>query len=243
MKVVTFNIHHGRGLDRRVRIARVGSVLESLEADIICLQEVDAHWKRSGNIHQAEALAEQLDMDCCFGPALKQGRSAYGNAILSRFPLQLVEVLELPPETEGKESRNAMIVTVDNPRGLVTVLNTHLGLSRQDRRDQSRTLADWFEGWRMQYPEDAFLFCGDLNGGPRLNGSLAAIFQAMAWSSTQALPGGLRATFPSFRPFRKLDYILESGPLRAIGEKPYRSGLSFAASDHLPLFKELEWKE
>ena len=39
-RVVTYNIHKCRGLDRRVSPARIAEVLGELNADIIALQEV-----------------------------------------------------------------------------------------------------------------------------------------------------------------------------------------------------------
>src|ERR1700761_6031297 len=40
LRVVTYNIHKCRGLDRRISAARIISVIHPLEADILCLQEV-----------------------------------------------------------------------------------------------------------------------------------------------------------------------------------------------------------
>ena len=40
IRVATYNIHRCRGLDRRVRPARIVEVLREMDADIIALQEV-----------------------------------------------------------------------------------------------------------------------------------------------------------------------------------------------------------
>jgi endonuclease/exonuclease/phosphatase family metal-dependent hydrolase len=42
-RIVTYNIHKGRGMDGRSRVERIARVLEGLNADIIALQEVLNH--------------------------------------------------------------------------------------------------------------------------------------------------------------------------------------------------------
>jgi len=58
MRVVTYNIQFGRGRDGRYDIDRTAQVLEG--ADIVGLQEAEAYWDRSGNIHQVEHIAAAL---------------------------------------------------------------------------------------------------------------------------------------------------------------------------------------
>src|SRR5690242_14165439 len=40
IRVATYNIHRGRGMDRRVRIERIAAVLATIDPDIVALQEV-----------------------------------------------------------------------------------------------------------------------------------------------------------------------------------------------------------
>ncbi|SDN35928.1 hypothetical protein SAMN04487897_102629 [Paenibacillus sp. yr247] len=63
---MTFNIHHGEGLEK---------------ADVIALQEVDRYRLRSGFVDQAKALAEQLGMDMRFAPSLTYMLGQYCIAI------------------------------------------------------------------------------------------------------------------------------------------------------------------
>ncbi len=46
-RVVTYNVHKCRGLDRRVRPARIVDVLREVNADIIALQEVVMHRRKN----------------------------------------------------------------------------------------------------------------------------------------------------------------------------------------------------
>lgn len=41
IKVMTFNIHHGKGVDKQVDLYRIADVIENRHADIIALNEVD----------------------------------------------------------------------------------------------------------------------------------------------------------------------------------------------------------
>ena len=50
MKVASYNIQFGRGLDGVIDLVRTCSAIRG--ADIICLQEVDQGWKRSGEKNQ-----------------------------------------------------------------------------------------------------------------------------------------------------------------------------------------------
>ena len=67
MRVVTYNIKHGRGNDDVVDLARTAAVLRSLTPDIIGLQEVDNRAERSGKVDEAEALGQALGMHHAFG--------------------------------------------------------------------------------------------------------------------------------------------------------------------------------
>ena len=58
MRVISYNIQFGKCMDGRNDLARTSNVIRG--ADIICLQEVDQFWKRSGNCDQAAEIAGLL---------------------------------------------------------------------------------------------------------------------------------------------------------------------------------------
>ena len=49
MKVLTYNIHHGAGIDGVLDLERIAQVIEQSGADVIGLQEVDNHWSARSN--------------------------------------------------------------------------------------------------------------------------------------------------------------------------------------------------
>ncbi len=83
IRIATYNIHHAAGTDGVVDVHRIAQLIEAMEADIVCLQEVDQHVKRSKNLDIPNMLADKLDMHVVYGPNLDLGEGKYGNAILS----------------------------------------------------------------------------------------------------------------------------------------------------------------
>lgn len=95
MKLVTYNIQYGTGRDGVVDLRRIADALGG--ADVIALQEVERFWPRSGNIDQAQALADMLPeyfwvygggVDLHAADADARGaRRQFGNMLLCRRPL------------------------------------------------------------------------------------------------------------------------------------------------------------
>jgi endonuclease/exonuclease/phosphatase family metal-dependent hydrolase len=69
IKVMTYNIHHGKGMDKQVNLYRIAEVIEKSGADIIGLNEVDKHFSmRSFYEDQISWLAKQLKHASDFQP-------------------------------------------------------------------------------------------------------------------------------------------------------------------------------
>jgi endonuclease/exonuclease/phosphatase family metal-dependent hydrolase len=99
VKVVTYNIQYGLGKDKRYDLARIAREIE--DTDVIALQEVERHWRRSGCVDSAAVLGTRLpehhwvyganlDMDASYRDAegrLVNRRRQFGTMILSRLPI------------------------------------------------------------------------------------------------------------------------------------------------------------
>ena len=237
LRVVTWNIHKGiGGVDRRYRIDRVVAVLSKLEPDIALLQEVSHDLPRSHFHDQAELLAEALAMrHVAFGPQHRFREGGYGNAILSRWPLAMVDHVDL---TIGARKRRGAICARSRVRfgehsRTVFVVNLHLGLAGSERgRQLERFLTSHpFGGLHHRTP---IVLGGDLND---LWGSLGRRFLNPAGFLRA---GGMASTFPAAWPIRPLDGIFVRGDVRAHGCTPVVDPLTRSASDHLPLVAELD---
>lgn len=139
MKLLTWNIQWGRGADGRVDLDRVAAhALRLVDADVLCLQEVSSGYPElpgCDGSNQFKGLADRLpgymavDGVATDTPHPDGGRRAFGNMILSRYPVLQVFRHLLPwPVDAGVPSmqRIALEATLDTPRGALRVTTTHL---------------------------------------------------------------------------------------------------------------------
>ena len=79
LTVVSYNIHRGVGLDRRLDLDRITDVIDETAPDVIGLQEVI---REAGAPHadQAAYVAAKLGMHLVMGATRAHGTGSYGNA-------------------------------------------------------------------------------------------------------------------------------------------------------------------
>ena len=141
IRITTYNVHRCRGLDGRTRPGRIVDVLREVKADIIALQEVVSREEEAANDkHQARYIADEMGLKFCLGENRKLRGAAYGNVVLSRFPMQAVKNYDL--SVEGFERRGCLHIDVDIGGAVVHVFNVHLGTDYIERRHQGRRLTD-----------------------------------------------------------------------------------------------------
>src|SRR5579863_5352751 len=94
VKIGSYNIQRGIGLDLRRDIGRTADVLAELDCDVVGLQEVVV---RDGEARddQARYLADRLGMDVVIGATRPHNGGLYGNAVLTRLPILRVERFDL----------------------------------------------------------------------------------------------------------------------------------------------------
>lgn len=165
MRILSWNIQWGRGLDGRVDLARIAAVAREFDPDVLCLQEVAAnHPGLPGGaaMNQPEWLAGLfLGYEAAYGagsdlPDGLGGRRQFGNLILSRRPILQVfrHLLPWPAEPGISSMQRVAVETVidapDCPGKALRVMTTHLEyFSAAQRAAQCaalRSVAD--EGWR-----------------------------------------------------------------------------------------------
>lgn len=165
MRILTWNIQWGRGLDGRVDLPRVAGEAGRFEADVLCLQEVAVnHPGLPGGaaMKQADWLSGLfLGYEAAYGvgsdlPDGTGGRRLFGSLILSRRPiLQIFRHLLPWPADPSVPSmqRVAVEAVVDAPAfpgGALRVITTHLEYySALQRAAQIRALRDIADtGWQ-----------------------------------------------------------------------------------------------
>jgi endonuclease/exonuclease/phosphatase family metal-dependent hydrolase len=234
-RVATYNIHKCRGFDRRTSPGRINAVIEELQAEIVCLQEVVDAPEGPRIFDQARQIARALPgYSWCFGTnrALRGGR--YGNMTLTRFPIRSWRNHDL---THGKREERGVLqadIQIGTEQAL-HVFNIHLGTSHAERRSQgARLLSSDVLGHEAL--SDPRLIVGDFN-------------EWTAGLTTKLLRGtfktfrpehGLRfpRTYPGVLPILSLDHYYYEPPLELERARLWRSPKALIASDHLPLIAD-----
>jgi len=133
IRVLTYNIHHGRGVDGRYDLERIAKTIAAEAPDIIALQEIERYRVRSGRDDQPRLLAQMLGMHYCFYPVRDHKhsdldeRAGYGNAILTKFKIRSHTHFDLTV-TASREPRGCLHALLETDLGPVHVFCVHLGL-------------------------------------------------------------------------------------------------------------------
>lgn len=241
LRVLSYNVHRCVGTDRHLSPERVAAVIAACQPDIVALQELDVGRKRSGNIDQAEIIADLLRMRYHFYPALQSYDEMYGDAVFSNLPMRLIKAGPLPALSHARfaEPRGALWVAVDCQGCDLQLINTHLSLDPREHFHQTNMLLgpEWMGSPQCHGPT---VFVGDLN--------------ALAWSASykcllarfkdaqQGLSRRPQSTFPSWWPFLRIDHAFVDPSIEVIDCRPIRTSLSKKASDHLPLTLDIRFQ-
>jgi endonuclease/exonuclease/phosphatase family metal-dependent hydrolase len=232
LRVVSYNIRHGRGTDERVDPDRTAAVLRALRPDIVALQEVDSVVTRSGGTDQAAHIAALLGMQHAFGGFFDYQGGRYGMAVLSRRPIARASSVRLP---DGNEPRVALAVEIAQPDGTtLTVVNVHFDWVRADsfRFVQAEQVARHLDGLRGPY-----LLLGDFND--QTGSRTLELFRTRATEA--AKPADRRFTFPSTDPAREIDFIF-AAPAASWAADSVTVVAEPVASDHRPVFALLRYR-
>lgn len=134
LTVVSWNIQKAIGLDLRRDLARTASVLASLDADVIGLQEV----LRESGRDQAAWLGRELGMELAWGPARKTRRGEFGNAALVRGRAHVAEVHDV--SASRVEPRACLEAVAEVGELRVRLFVCHFGLGLRERATQAERL-------------------------------------------------------------------------------------------------------
>ncbi len=233
LRVLTYNIHHGEGVDRKLDLPRIAKIIADQKPDLVAVQEVDQKTKRVGGAATTAELARLTKMHDRFGKAIDFQGGEYGQTILSRHPIREFQVHKLPNEGD-REQRIAIAAEVrigDGPT--LTFVSTHLDHNRDDLRQKQAANLDELFG-KAKGP---VILAGDLNATPE---SKPLAILSKNWKSANT--GKPLLTIPVTKPTRQIDYVLyrPADELRVVEARVLDEPV---ASDHRPLLAVLEFAE
>ena len=132
LRVVTYNIRQGFGVDGRFDLEAVAQTLEENPADVIALQEVGRGWVISGSADTLTWLSQRLDMPYVYGAG---AGDLWGNATLTRLPIRsTVHHFDNP----GRIPRGAVEVRDRRPRPDPTPSSTPTWITRSTAARRAR---------------------------------------------------------------------------------------------------------
>jgi len=240
LRVISYNVHRCRGMDGRTSPERIARVIARYDPDVIALQEVSTDFLPSEHLKQAEKIAELLDMEFHFHVVHRVERREQGNAILSRFPLRVIQASRLPGLAFRSffEPRGALWVELDLGGHKVQMMNVHLSLWPHERRMQAVALMgkEWLSSEECRPP---LILCGDLNSLP---GSPVYRHLTQTLRDAQYIANNRKHfnTWFGRYPLGCIDYIFVGPHIHIHGVKVPNTRLEKNASDHLPLVADLE---
>ncbi len=228
LRVATYNILGGKlGLDEVI------AALQSFDADMIALQEVDSRTRRSGRVDQPKVIAKALGMEVAFADHRPSGGGKIGVVLLSRHPLANVERVALPGATLAAVQGDVAIAG-HSMRTLVVHLHPtdprdpparRKGMDAARLREADAVLVRATDGRRPT------IVMGDFNAfsnGPE--------YAAFSDHFDDACPNG-SATWPASLPIVRIDYVWISRELETVGCPSFTP----TASDHRPVVADLRF--
>lgn len=226
MRILTYNIRGGLGMDGRRDTARIAAAVAAHSPDVVCFQEVHQRLPWSGLIDQPRRLRKELGLGFTFQANLSVGVGGYGLGVATEYPVLTVQKHSLP---SVGEQRGALEVRLETPDGPLTVFCTHWGLKRDERERQARQMTEWVNG-----APRPLVVCGDLN-----EAFVADYIQRLLRETglRDADAEADRPTYPADAPRARIDAVFYSDGLRfqtlTVGDSQ--------ASDHVPLWADFDW--
>lgn len=233
LRVLTYNIHHAEGIDGQLDLERIARVIESVDPDLVALQEVDCRVERTGSVDQPAELARLTGMEVAFGGNIALQGGDYGNAVLSCLPIRRHQNHKLPCFDNG-EQRGVLELEIELPGEAkpLLLLATHLD-HRPDHRERIAS-AEAISKLIADRPDQAAILAGDLNATPD-SPPLEVILKDWHNASREVQP-----TIPVRKPSRQIDYVLvrPASRWRVVETKVLDEAV---ASDHRALLAVVEW--
>lgn len=223
LRIMSYNIRNCIGMDERVDLHRTAAVIDSLDADVVAIQEVDSVTSRSQGRDILKELGALTGMGHRFAPAIEFDGGKYGIGILFKKTPAGYKQIALPGR---EESRTMLIAEFDD----YVFACTHLSLTEEDRSASAELIRQ--ESAKYDKP---FIIAGDLNSCPEDDFTAGFCRNFTIISPTKG------ATYPADNPTDLIDYIaIENSFADKIRIEKREIVNQPTASDHRPIIVEIK---
>ena len=210
--VLTYNLHKGFNTsNRQFTLHAIRDALVTTNADIMLLQEIQGEHTQHRQSHHlwpeephSEFLAQDIWPHHAYGKNAVYSVGHHGNAILSKYPLNHWENINVSPFSWASRSVLHSEISLTNSAETIHIMCIHLGLTGIERRKQFNLLCHRIEA---HVPEDTpLIVAGDFNDwtgqAERLLAQRLGLKEAY-----RTLHNCYARTWPSWMPLLKMDRI------------------------------------
>lgn len=229
IRIMSFNTQHCNNyITQKIDFDVMADAVKNLGADIIGFQEMRDEGTDPGFQAQTKILAEKIGFDYFyFAKAIDVGENnPYGNAIISRFPIEKAEtVLVRNPDPSKCETRCFLKAQINADGEKICVCVTHFGLSEPEQRESVITSL-------AQTESEKCILMGDFNVTPE--SEILLPLREKMFDTAELFTAEL-LSFPSDKPDRKIDYIFTSKDVKVLSaDIP-----PVVSSDHRPYIADI----
>ena len=228
-RIVTYNIHSGVGRDKQHDYKRIGQFLANSGADVVLLQEMDTRPVERDTAQDIEDICANNAFKLIPSPAIRESNGWYGNAILTRFDVLKHDTVDV--SQKGRQPRNVQIVELKTEKTPLTVVNTHKGLKKLERRSQFSMLHEHLSLLLEERKKPLFL-AGDFNEWQFFSKAFKGLNQLLSQQK-------IGATFPSQFPVFSLDRVWVTEDIEVKSCRKLKNAKTRVYSDHLPVLVDI----
>lgn len=134
LKVITFNMHHGKGIDGLIDVERQANFLKQYNPDIVFLQEIDMYTKRTYYANQIRLFSKEMRLNYSSmenNITLQEG--FYGDGIISRFPISFSVNYLMPRININNEQRGVLRNKIILGNTSINLFSAHLSTNQDER--------------------------------------------------------------------------------------------------------------
>jgi endonuclease/exonuclease/phosphatase family metal-dependent hydrolase len=228
LRILSYNIHKGFSLDRRLVLSAIKAAIRTTGAELVFLQEVVGENVKHSKKHpdwpvtpQLEFLADEIWPHFAYGKNAVYTEGHHGNAILSRLPILSYENIDI--SNNRFERRGLLHASVQSPTGPeLHVICVHLDLFEKGRTVQLDRICKRIH---EHVPDECpLIVAGDFNDW-RENASHLLEKELGVYEVFKHRFGHHAKSFPAWFPFLPLDRVYVRGfecmEARCFTEKPW----------------------